>query len=104
MTGPLISVSGGIALTRHEVERCTHLRTDEDWLAKAWDDPATRVLVVDDGQALARLDDGSAELVFVSPTEAPDGMRFLLGVDSDSVAYFGVGGPIPDVPAATYRA
>ena len=104
MTGPLISVSGGIALTRHEVERCTHLRTDEDCLAKAWDDPGTRVLVIDDGQALARLDDGSAELIFVSPTEAPDGTRFLLGVDSDGVAYFGVSGPIPDVPAASYGA
>jgi NAD+ diphosphatase len=104
VTGPLISVSGGIALTRHEVERCTHLRTDEDWLAKAWDDPGTRVLVIDDGQALARLDDGSAELIFVSPTEAPDGTRFLLGVDSDGVAYFGVSGPILDVPAASYGA
>jgi NAD+ diphosphatase len=104
VTGPLISVSGGIALTRHEVERCTHLRTDEDWLAKAWDDPGTRVLVIDDGQALARFDDGSAELIFVSPTEAPDGTRFLLGVDSDGVAYFGVSGPIPDVPAASYDA
>jgi NAD+ diphosphatase len=104
VTGPLISVSGGIALTRHEVERCTHLRTDEDWLAKAWDDPGTRVLVIDDGQALAKFDDGSAELIFVSPTEAPDGTRFLLGVDSDDVAYFGVSGPIPDVPAASYGA
>ncbi len=34
------------------------------------------------------------------PTEAPDGTRFLLGVDADDVAYFGVGGPLPDVPAA----
>jgi NAD+ diphosphatase len=102
VTGSLISVSGGIALTRHEVERCTHLRTDEDWLAKAWDDPGTRVLVIDNGQALARLDDGSAELSFVSPAQAPEGTRFLLGVDADDVAYFGVGGPIPDVPAVAH--
>lgn len=95
MAGSLISVSGGIPLTRHEVERCTHLRTDEAWLSKAWDDQATRVLVVEDGQALARVDDGSAELVFTSPAAAPEGTRFLLGVDSDDVAYFGVGGPIP---------
>ena len=99
MTGPLISVSGGIALTRHEVERSTHLRTDETWLAKAWDEPATRVLVIEDGQALARIDDGAAELLFVPPDQAPDGTRFLLGVDADEVVYFGVGGPIPQAPA-----
>ncbi len=104
VTGSLISVSGGIALTRHEVERCTDLRTDPAWLAKAWDDPGTRVLVIDQGQALARLDDGSAELVFVSPERAPDGTRFLLGVDADDVAYFGVNGPIADVPAVAHGA
>jgi len=87
-------VSGGIALTRHAVERSTHLRTDDAWLAKAWDEPGTRVLVIEDGQALARISDSSAELVFVSPEEAPAGTRFLLGVDTDGVAYFGVGGPI----------
>lgn len=99
MTRPLISVSGGIALTRHEVERSTHLRTDEAWLAKAWEDPGTRVLVIEDGQALARIDDGVAELAFVPPEHAPDGTRFLLGVDADDVVYFGVGGPIPEAPA-----
>jgi NAD+ diphosphatase len=104
VTGSLISVSGGIALTRHEVERCTHLRLDEAWLAKAWEDPGTRVLVIDNGQALAKLDDGTAELVFVSPEQAPEGPRFLLGVDDDDVAYFGVGGPIPAAPAEAYGA
>ena len=87
-------MSGGIALTRHAVERSTHLRTDEAWLAKAWEEPGTRVLVIEDGQALARIGDRTAELVFVSPEEAPGGTRFLLGVDSDGVAYFGVGGPM----------
>lgn len=94
VAGSLISVSGGIALTRHEVERSSALRTDEEWLAKAWSDPGTRVLVIEDGRALARLSDGAAELVFVSPDQAPDGTSFLLGVDSDGVAYFGVGGPL----------
>ena len=88
-------MSGGIALTTHEVERSTALRTDPDWLAKAWDDPATRVLVVEDGQVLARTGDGTAELVLVSPDQAPEGVRFLLGVGSDGVAYFAVGGPLP---------
>ena len=101
MIRPLISVSGGIALTRHEVERSTHLRTDEAWLTKAWDEPGTRVLVIEDGQALARIDDGAAELLFVPPEQAPEGPRFLLGVDADEVVYFGVGGPIPQPPAGS---
>ena len=95
MASSHISVSGGIALTRHEVERSTALRNDSDWLAKAWGDPETQVLVVEDGQVLARIGDGTAELLFVPPDQAPEGVRFLLGVDSDGVAYFGVGGPLP---------
>ena len=94
MAGSHITVPGAIALTRHEVERTTHLRTDADWLAKAWADPGTRVLVVEDGQVLARMDDGGAELIFVSPQRAPAGDRFLLGVDDEGVAYFGVAGPL----------
>jgi NAD+ diphosphatase len=54
------------------------------------------VLVVEDGQALARFGDGTAELVFVPPGQSPDGERFLLGVDADEVAYFGVGGVLPE--------
>jgi NAD+ diphosphatase len=87
-------LAGGPQLTRHEVERSTALRTDQVWLAKAWADPATRVLVVEDGEVVARIGDGAAELVFVSPEQAPDGDRFLLGVDSGDVVYFGVGGPL----------
>jgi NAD+ diphosphatase len=86
-----------LALSRGEVDRSTVRRTDADWLAAAWADPGTQVLVVQDGQALIRVagGDGQAELVFVSPRRAPDGVRFLLGVDADGVVYFGVAGPLP---------
>ncbi len=92
--------SGGLrnlALSRGEVDRSTARRTDTGWLAAAWADPGTRVLVVEDGQALIRTagGDGPAEPVFVSPQQAPDGVRFLLGVDADGVVYFGVAGPLP---------
>ena len=85
-----------LALSRGEVDRSTVRRTDAEWLAAAWADPGTRVLVVEDGQALIRIagGDGQAELVFVSPRRAPDGVRFLLGVDADGVVYFGVAGPL----------
>jgi NAD+ diphosphatase len=86
-----------LALSRGEVDRSTARRTDAEWLAAAWADPGTRVLVVSGGQALIRTagGDGQAELAFVSPRQAPDGVRFLLGVDADGVVYFGVAGPLP---------
>jgi len=88
-----------IALTRSEIERSAALRSDEEWLAAAWADRRSRVLVVERGQALARFGAGAAELIFVPPERAPDGVRFFLGVDSDDVAYFGVAGPLPLLPA-----
>jgi NAD+ diphosphatase len=88
-----------IALTRSQVERAAPLRTNTEWLEKAWADPGTRVLAVAKGQALIRTGrDGAAQLIFVSPEQAPDGVRFLLGIDSDDIAYFGVAAtpPVPD--------
>jgi NAD+ diphosphatase len=38
---------------------------------------------------------GAAELVLVPPAEAPDGVRFLLGQDSDGIVYYGVLAPLP---------
>jgi NAD+ diphosphatase len=90
-----------IALTRSQVERSAPLRTDTKWLDAAWGKPDTRVMLVSDGQALIRAgeDDSDAELIFVSPAEAPaDAIRFLLGVDDDGTAYFGVFAP-PEMPA-----
>jgi NAD+ diphosphatase len=86
-----------LALSRGTVDRLTEKRTDTAWLDAAWADPGTRVLVVSDGQALARIDDEQAVLRFVPPAEAPEGTRFLLGRDdADGVVYFGVSGPLPD--------
>ena len=84
-----------LALSRGEVDRSTVRRGDAAWLAAAWADPGTRVLVVSDGQALVSSGDGPAELVFVSPAQAPEGVRFLLGTDADGVVYFGVAGSLP---------
>ncbi len=95
--GPL----GRLALARSAVDRATHLRGDTAWVAAAWADPRTRVLVVSDSQALVRFDGDQPELVFVPPGEAPEGTRFLLGVDENDVAYFGVSGVL--AAAATAR-
>ena len=88
-----------LALSRGTVDRLTEKRADPAWLDAAWANPGTRVLVVSDGQALARIDDDQALLLFVPPGQAPDGTRFLLGRDdADGTVYFGVSAPLPPAP------
>jgi NAD+ diphosphatase len=87
--GPL----GLLALSRSTVDRATLRRADGAWVEAAWADPRSRVLVVSDSQALVRSADGRPELVFISSAEAPEGTKFLLGVDTDDVAFFGVSVP-----------
>ena len=81
-----------LILARGTVDRASARRDDEDWLTAAWADPGTRVLVLDDAQAMVRFGRGNAELMFLPPAEAPEGIRFLLGVDEDGAAYFGLAG------------
>jgi NAD+ diphosphatase len=83
----------GLALARGTVDRASARRDDTEWLAAAWADERTRVLVLDGAQALVRFGDDAAELVFVPPGQAPEGVRFLLGVDDADVVYFAVAGP-----------
>ena len=100
VTGALAGTAGdadgvltGLALARSSVDRASARRDDTEWLAAAWADEGTRVLVLDGAQALVRFGEEGAELVFVPPSEAPEGVRLLLGVDEDGVVYFGVAGP-----------
>jgi NAD+ diphosphatase len=89
---------GPLALSRGILDRVADRREDPGWLEAAWADPRTRVLVVGDGKALVRFaggEGGEAELILVSPGEAPDGPRMMLGVDSGAVAYFAVLGQLP---------
>jgi NAD+ diphosphatase len=86
---------GALALARGTVDRVTENRSNQEWLDAAWKDPRTRVLVVSGGQALVRMDNEHAELVFFSPPEAPAGLRMLLGQDTDDVIYFAVNGELP---------
>ena len=83
----------GLALARSSLDRATARRDDEEWLAAAWADERTRVLVLDGAQALVRFGEDSAELVLVPPVQAPEGVRFLLGVDEAGAVYFAVAGP-----------
>ena len=84
---------GEFVLARSDVDRASARREDADWIAATWADQRSRVLVLDEGQALVRFGDGAAELVLVPPAQAPEGVRFLLGTDAGGTAYFGLAGP-----------
>lgn len=60
-------------------------RKDEAWLDERWADPSSRVLVV----AGTRVQPRDGLLDWVSPEEAPDGVRVLLG-ERDGQAWFAV--------------
>ena len=74
-----------VALSQHAHDRHGLLRTDEHWLDERWADPATRVLVI----AGARLRPVGGRLEWVSPQQAPDGLRVLLG-ERGGVEHFAV--------------
>ena len=100
--GPL----GRLALSRSAVDRVTEFRSDTAWVERAWADPDTRVLVVQDSRGLAREHEGGMDLLFVPSAQAPAGTRFLLGVDDEGIAYFGVSGELSAVATdrSGYRA
>jgi NAD+ diphosphatase len=93
--GPL----GELVLSRETVDRATERRSDQAWLDTTWADPDTRVLVVDHGRALVRVTSDRGELVFISPGQAPPGVRFLLGVEDERTVYYGVSAPLEGADA-----
>ncbi len=101
LAGPALA---DLALARGAVDRSAYLRANQSWVTQAWADPATRVVVAEHGHALCQVDDQQASLLFVGTEDAPDGVRFLLGVDAEDMVYFGVAGPLPDPPAGGVRA
>ena len=68
-----------IALSRRTHERIGGRRTDADWLAQVWADPATRVLVLAGSRFPVLTQDDAAAVDWRSPGQAPDGLRVLLG-------------------------
>ncbi|WP_228645804.1 NAD(+) diphosphatase [Microtetraspora sp. AC03309] len=85
---------GPLLLSRGVVDRSAALRNDENWLRRVWADDATRVLLVHEGETLIRNSGAEASLTLMSPAEAPEGPRYLLGVDAAGVPYFAVKAPL----------
>ncbi|MGV9303489.1 MULTISPECIES: NAD(+) diphosphatase [unclassified Nonomuraea] len=90
---------GPLLLARGTIDRSALLRGDADWLAKAWADPTSRVLLVSDGHTLVRRAGDQVEVILYTTREAPEGERYLLGVEH-GVAYFAVAAPLPGFATA----
>ncbi|WP_344590706.1 NAD(+) diphosphatase [Actinomadura vinacea] len=88
-----------LALARGTLDRVAERRRDKEWVGAAWADPRTRVFTIEGGRALVSYDPGPG-LVFTSPGQAPEGERYLLGVDDEGVAYFAVRGELPAIEGA----
>jgi NAD+ diphosphatase len=74
-----------LRLTTNPHDRAGARRTDQAWIDQRWADPETRVLVVSGTRIRPR--EGRVE--WVSPAEAPEGLRVLLG-ERDHRAWFAV--------------
>ena len=79
------SVLPHVALSQHAHDRHGLHRTDEAWLDERWADQSTRVLVI----AGARLRPVGGRVAWVSPGQAPPGLRVLLG-EREGVQHFAV--------------
>ncbi len=99
-TDPAGSTGRVPALSRALVDRAAERRGDDGWLASAWADPRSRVLVVDDGRTLADVAD---RLVLLGVEEAPAGDRYFLGVEPDGTPYWAVVAPLPPRPGSRPR-
>ena len=70
-------------------DRIAVRRRDDAWLEERWADPETRVLVVSG----TRVQPVDGAIPWVSPREAPDGLRVLLGEQDDRAWFAVITGP-----------
>ncbi len=72
-------------LSRKAHDRLHARRKDDDWLAQQWTSEESRVLVV----AGTRVRPGESGIEWLRPSQAPEGMRLLLG-EQDERTWFAV--------------
>lgn len=75
-----------LTFATHEHDRAADRRRDRTWLSEQWAKPDSRVLVVADGEV--EVDSTAESPRWISPSDAPPGERYLLGVDDDGHAVF----------------
>jgi NAD+ diphosphatase len=74
-----------LQLSANPHDRTAVRRGDEEWLERRWADPRSRVLVVSGTRVRPR----GGRVEWVSPAQAPEGVRVLLG-EHDGRAWFAV--------------
>jgi NAD+ diphosphatase len=80
-------MSDELALSRHAHDRLGNQRVDADWVDAAWADPGTRVMLLHKSAVAVEEPGPALAPVFVSPGEAGEGDRVLLGWE-DGTTYF----------------
>lgn len=85
-------------LARSGVDRAAHRRADEDYLADAWANPASRAFAVADGLFPVADSGPQPRLAMEPPQRLPAGERIFLG-EEDGTAYFAVAVPAVAAPA-----
>lgn len=75
-----------VALSRHAHDRIADRRADSAWMQEVWSSPETRVMVI----AGTRL---RTDPLWVSPAQAPEGTRVLLGALGDVVHFAVIADP-----------
>ena len=72
-------------LSRGMLDRAAERRGDSGWLRAAWESPTSRVLVDGPGGRVAPTD--KDRLALIPSRDAPDGERYLLGVEGDTTVF-----------------
>jgi NAD+ diphosphatase len=72
-------------LSRGMLDRAAERRGDSGWLRAAWESPTSRVLVIGPGGRVAPTD--KDRLALIPSRDAPDGERYLLGVEGDTTVF-----------------
>lgn len=80
-------MSDELALSRHAHDRLGNQRVDDAWVEARWAEPSTRVMLLH--RNTVAIDEAGKGPVYVSPAEAGEGVRVLLGWE-DGTTYFAV--------------
>jgi len=80
-------MSDELALSRHAHDRLGNQRIDDAWVEARWAEPSTRVMLLH--RNTVAIDEARKGPVYVSPAEAGEGVRVLLGWE-DGTTYFAV--------------
>ena len=94
-----VTLSDELALSRHAHDRLGNQRVDDAWVEARWADPKTRVMLLH--RNTVAVDEAGTGPVYVSPAEAGEGTRVLLGWE-DGTTYFAV--LLPEPPQDTQMA